>query len=134
KTASSANVVSSGLGAALELPESHPHRAEWIAQFEKACREVLADSGIPLAGDDRSAIYIALIDSRDAAKDSAGTRQIAGEWARFLEGEAARAKTPDERAVYDSHRLAAYLQLGEPQRAIPMLEQSERDFPDDYNP
>jgi hypothetical protein len=36
--------------------------------------------------------------------------------------------------VFDSHRLAAYLELKQPERAIPMLEASERDFPQDYNP
>jgi tetratricopeptide (TPR) repeat protein len=56
------------------------------------------------------------------------------EWSQFLEGAAARAKTPEQRAVYDSHRLSAYIELGTPEKAIPMLEQSERDFPDDYNP
>jgi tetratricopeptide (TPR) repeat protein len=30
--------------------------------------------------------------------------------------------------------VTAYLQLNEPERAIPMLEASERDLPDDYNP
>jgi len=47
---------------------------------------------------------------------------------------AAEAKTPEQRAVYDSHRLSAYLDLGTPEKAIPMLEQSQRDFPTDYNP
>jgi tetratricopeptide (TPR) repeat protein len=59
---------------------------------------------------------------------------VAEEWAAFLESAARRAPTADARAVYDSHRLSAYLELGEPQRAIPMLEASERDLPDDYNP
>jgi tetratricopeptide (TPR) repeat protein len=36
--------------------------------------------------------------------------------------------------VFDSHRLSAYIAMGEAQRAIPMLEASERDFPVDYNP
>src|SRR5262249_24400082 len=47
---------------------------------------------------------------------------------------AGRAWAGEARAVFDSHRLAAYVELGEAQRAIPMLEQSERDFPEDYNP
>jgi tetratricopeptide (TPR) repeat protein len=56
------------------------------------------------------------------------------EWAAFLEGEAAKAKTPDQRAVFDSHRLGVYLGLQQPEKAIAMLEQSERDLPKDYNP
>ena len=47
---------------------------------------------------------------------------------------AAEAKTPEQRASYDPHRLQAYLELHTPEKAIPMLEQSARDFPDDYNP
>ena len=30
--------------------------------------------------------------------------------------------------------MSAYIDLGTPEKAVPMLEQSERDFPDDYNP
>src|SRR5262249_29150610 len=67
-------------------------------------------------------------------KDEEGARKLREEWASMLEGEARKAKTADARAVYDSHRLTAYLDLKEPERAIPMLEQSERDLPNDYNP
>jgi tetratricopeptide (TPR) repeat protein len=59
---------------------------------------------------------------------------VAQQWSQFLDGEAARAKTPSERTVYDPHRLSAYIELHQPERAIPMLQQSEKDFPDDYNP
>ena len=36
--------------------------------------------------------------------------------------------------MYDSHRLTLYIALGRPDAAVPMLQQSQRDFPDDYNP
>ena len=52
----------------------------------------------------------------------------------MLEREAANAKSAEQRAVYDSHRLSLYIALGTPEKAIPMLEQSRKDFPDDYNP
>jgi tetratricopeptide (TPR) repeat protein len=52
----------------------------------------------------------------------------------FLDAQAARAPTPSARAVFDAHRLLAYTAMGDPGRAIPMLQRSERDFPDDYNP
>ena len=133
-TPSAANLASSGLDAALRLPDSLPVRSASIAEFEARCREVLADRSLVLAGDDRSGLYIALLDARENAKDEAGRKQVAAEWARMLEGEAAKAKTPDGRAVYDSHRVSAYLALGQPERAIPMLEASERDLPADYNP
>ena len=61
-------------------------------------------------------------------------RQTAEEWAAFLERAAAAAATPEQRTVFDSHRLSACLQLGQPERAVAFLQASERDLPDDYNP
>src|SRR5206468_2171156 len=81
-----------------------------------------------------SSCLSSLIDARKAAGDSTGARMAAEDWASFLERAAREARTPDGRAVYDPHRLSAYLELGQPERAVPMLEQSEKDFPDDYNP
>jgi tetratricopeptide (TPR) repeat protein len=133
-TPSAATVAGSGLDAATQLPDSAPGRAAAIAEFEGRCREVLANKKLTLAGDDRSGLYISLLDARHDAKDDAGAKQVASQWAAMLEAEAAKAKTPDARAVYDSHRLSAYIELGEPERAIPMLEASERDLPNDYNP
>jgi len=133
-TASSANVAASGLACALQLPADAPRRAERVAAFEQACEQVLADSTLELTGDDRSGVYIALLDARESAHDSAGYRRVAERWSAFLDGEAARAPTPEARTVFDSHRLSAYLEIGHPERAIPMLEASARDLPGDYNP
>lgn len=88
----------------------------------------------PLLPDDRSALYEEIVATKKEHGDDAAARAVAHEWATFLEAEAARAKTKDARASLDPLRLSAYLALGEPARALPMLEQSERDFPDDYNP
>ncbi|MBV8517466.1 MAG: tetratricopeptide repeat protein [Acidobacteria bacterium] len=133
-TSSAAGVAASGLSCAIEVDEKNPKRAQWIATLEKDTREVFDDHTLTLSGDDRSGLYMSLIDARDDAKDEAGAKKLRGEWAAFLEKSAAAAKTAEQRAVYDSHRLAAYLDLGTPEKAIPMLEQSQRDFPDDYNP
>ncbi len=133
-TASAANVVVMGLDCAIQLPADSTSRAGMISDLEGAAREVVADSSLPIAADDRSAVYIGLLDARQDAKDEEGAKEVAGEWAAFLEGEARRATTPEQRAVFDSHRLSAYLQLGQPERAVPMLEASERDLPTDYNP
>lgn len=133
-TASASNVASVGLDCALSLPAENPDRAKHIAALETASREVLGNPKVKIAADDRSGIYTALIAARDDAKDTAGKRRTTEEWAAFLEKEAAAARTPDQRAVYDSHRLSAYLELEAPERAIPMLQQSERDLPGDYNP
>ena len=133
-TPAGANAAAYGLGAALSLPDTTPGRADLVARFENRVHEVLADTALIIAADDRSGLYISLLDARQQAGDSLGARQVALDWAAFLEGAAARATTPEQRTVFDSHRLSAYLELGEPERAVPMLEASERDLPDDYNP
>ena len=38
------------------------------------------------------------------------------------------------RDVFDAHRTEAYLALGQPERAIPVLKASAAAFPRDYNP
>jgi tetratricopeptide (TPR) repeat protein len=133
-TPSAANVAASGLGCAVELPADYPERREIIAGFEREVQAAMADPKRNLSGDDRSGLYQTLIDAREDAGDDAGRARLTREWSDFLDGEAARAKTSDQRASFDSHRLSAYIALKEPQRAIPMLEQSERDLPDEYNP
>lgn len=133
-SSSAANVAATGLGCATSIDEASAKRAELIDTLEKDTREVFDDSKIVLSNDDRSGLYISLIDARDAKKDEAGALELKKQWAAFLEKAAAEAKTPEQRAVYDSHRLSAYMDLGTPEKAIPMLEQSQRDFPGDYNP
>jgi tetratricopeptide (TPR) repeat protein len=128
------SVASAALGAATSLPESLGERPAAIAEFEGATLKLVEDRSFQTAADDRSGAWIALLDARHDARDSLGARRVAQKWSAFLDGEAARARTPEERAVFDPHRLSAYLELGEVERAIPMLQQSERDLPGDYNP
>ena len=135
-TGSAVNVASVGLSCATGLDaKTSWNRSELIAGLEKATRETLAAAGrIAMSADDRSGLYESLADARDEAKDAAAAHALREQWAAFLEGEAAKAKTPDQRAVFDSHRLTAYLSLKQPEKAITMLEQSERELPNDYNP
>ena len=131
----SAIVVSlGGLDSALALTREDPQRAAAIAEMEAAVRRALADPAIHAAADDRSGAYLSLLQARKDAKDAEGAKKVAGELAAFLESEASRAKTPEARAVFDSHRMTAYLELGQPEKAIAMLEASARDLPGDYNP
>jgi tetratricopeptide (TPR) repeat protein len=134
KTSSAANVAASGLSCATELPKEDAKRGELVSYLAAASREILASPRRDLAADDVSAVYETLAAEREDAKDEAGAKKILQERATFLEKAAAKAKTPDARAVFDSHRLGTYLELGEPERAVPMLQASERDLPNDYNP
>jgi tetratricopeptide (TPR) repeat protein len=134
-TSSAVNIASTGLSCATDLDAKSWNRSELIAGLERATRETLAAADkIAMSADDRSGLYESLVDARDEAKDAAAARTLREQWAAFLEGEAAKAKTPDQRAVFDSHRLTVYLGLKQPEKAIAMLEQSERDLPQDYNP
>lgn len=133
-TVSGANVVSGGLSCATDMKEDAPKRAQYLEALEKGTAETLADKSIPLSGDDRSGLYDSLVSARETAKDEKSAAKLRDEWIAFLEGEAAKAKTAEQRAVYDPHRLSLYIMLKTPEKAIPMLKQSEKDFPGDYNP
>jgi tetratricopeptide (TPR) repeat protein len=133
-TYSAASVAVNGIFCASELAAGQPGRAALMESLERAARDTLDDRSIPLSADDRSGIYDALVTAREALKDEDGARKLRAQWAAFLEDAAAAARTPEQRAAFDSHRLTVYLALQEPRRAIPMLEQSERDLPADYNP
>jgi tetratricopeptide (TPR) repeat protein len=134
-TSSAVNVAGTGLSCATDLDAKSWNRSELIAGLEKATRQTLAAADtIAMSADDRSGLYESLVDARDEAKDATAAHALREQWAAFLEGEAAKAKTPDQRAVFDPHRLTVYLGLKQPDKAIAMLEQSERDLPKDYNP
>ncbi|HEX3070712.1 MAG TPA: thiol reductase thioredoxin [Thermoanaerobaculia bacterium] len=135
-TGSAVNVAGTGLSCATDLdPKKSWNRSELVAGLEKATAETLAAADkIAMSADDRSGLYESLADARDEAKDAAAAHALREQWAAFLEKEVAKAKTADQRAVYDSHRLTAYLGLKQPEKAIAMLERDERDLPNDYNP
>jgi thiol-disulfide isomerase/thioredoxin len=134
QTPSGANVAGSGLDCALRLPPGTPDRAGTVAGFESDARAVLADKSLKIAADDRSALYGSLAEAREDAKDPEGAHKVAGEWVAYLDGEAARAATAAQRTALDPDRLSAFDAAGQIEKAIPMLEQSQKDFPEDYNP
>jgi len=127
-------VARSGLDCALGLGKEDAARVAGIAEMEAATRKTVTDASLGAAADDVSTSHLSLIQARKDAGDSAGARKDAEAWAAFLEGQAAAAKTPEQRAVFDSHRLSAYMELQQPERAIPMLQASEKGLPGDYNP
>lgn len=121
-----ANVALAGLDCAKDTPDA--------TFFADALTTIVIDPGDPILADDRSALYEVLIEHRKATGDLNGAKTLARAWIGFLEAEAGKATDAAARTVFDSHRMTAYVAVGEPARAIPMLEESERDFPTDYNP
>jgi tetratricopeptide (TPR) repeat protein len=134
RTPAYVDVVSMGLTCAGELPKDAPGRAGLIDPLEQDAAELLAKRDVPIAADDYSGLYGTMVDLREERGDAAGARAMAEAWAKYLEGEAARATTPEGRAVFDPHRMAAYLKLKQPEKALAMLQESEKALPEDFNP
>jgi len=126
---SKAVVLATGLGCAREAGDEKLLRA-----LAERADQWVSESDASTLADDRSSVFDEWVAARKALGDTAGAREAAERWAAFLEGEAKRASSKQARAVFDAHRLLAYLAAEQPERAIPMLLESERDFPEDYNP
>lgn len=128
------NAVTWGLGCALELPES-PARTPALATLAQAGRELLTAKGVDTAlADDVSGLYEQLVEERTQAGKPAEAQALAAQWLAFLEGHAARATTPEARAVFDPHRVAAALAAKVPSTMVAPLQRSESELPLDYNP
>jgi tetratricopeptide (TPR) repeat protein len=126
-----ANVVSVGLSCAL-AGGSEAWAGPAVAALEPLAREAVALPGV--LADDRAGLYEGLVGAAEARKDEAGRRRLAEEWWGFLVAERARGRTPAARAMLDAWIVGAALALGDPGRAIPLLQASERAAPKDYNP
>jgi len=128
-----ANVAAEGLDCAHRSPNgSAGKKSEPV--LLRAVEQIALDETVPILADDRSSLFETAIDVRRAAHDTEGVRAMAARWVDFLERQAHAARDPSERVVFDAHRMLAYFALGDPARALPMLADSERDFPTDYNP
>jgi tetratricopeptide (TPR) repeat protein len=126
---SRASVIVAGLDCARDAKKT----AEEDTLLALGERDV-ADRDSAILPDDRSAVYEQLIESKKARKDAAGAAALAQAWAGFLDDATKQARTHEARAALDPWVLAAAIAVGDPARAIPALDRSERDFPSDYNP
>jgi Thioredoxin-like len=131
---SAADVARRGVDCALAMPPSDAARPGLLAALSAGARRVLARPSSGVAAEEVSSLYRSLAREREAAGDASGRTELLRDWAGFLEAQAARGKTPHERAVFDADRLAAYVGLGQPQRAIAMLEASSDAFEEDAEP
>jgi tetratricopeptide (TPR) repeat protein len=126
-----ANLIMNGLGAAAELPHASP-ASQHVPLLVREATRIAESHDEAMLLDDRSGIFKALVAA--LSDKPAEVKRLARLWSKELEGAAAKARDAASRAVWDPHRLEAYIALGEIETAIPMLEQSARDFPNDYNP
>ena len=127
----SIETISIMLGCIESLPR--PQKMKAARAVRDRLESWAARDDVPLSGDDRSTLFGLLIDTAHLMDD---TKAVNTYWARrkaVLERAAASAPTPAARATYDAHRLDVYMQLGETERALRMLEASEAAQPDDFN-
>ncbi|WP_044197396.1 thioredoxin family protein [Hyalangium minutum] len=134
RSPSLANATTMAIGCAASMAPENPQRKALLSAFDAKGKEILAPPLIDMPADDRSGLYEAMVEGRSELGDEAGGKALAQEWLTFLEAEAAKAPNPDARSVFDSHRMSAAMILEEPMRAVPAIEQSEKDLPNDYNP
>ena len=128
-----ATVATVGLSCGLALPKKSKARQE-LPVIADIMARMAADRSQPLLADDRSELYAEVVEYRTDTGDAAGAKIAARAWASFLEEQASLAPDDKARAVFDAHRLLAYLALGEGEKAVTMLKASESAFPADYNP
>ncbi|HQR29080.1 MAG TPA: hypothetical protein PLL32_01645 [Anaeromyxobacteraceae bacterium] len=125
-----ANVVSVGLSCA------NDGEGAWTAKARERL-EPLAAEAVKLPGvlaDDRAGLYDALVNARERAGDAKGARARAEEAWTFLVAERAAGKTPEARTMLDSWIVGVAMDLKDPARAVPLLQESEKAAPKDYNP
>lgn len=128
-----ADVLDTGIECAEGLPKDSIERAG-LVDLATLGERVASEPSQPILADDRSDLYDHVQGAYLELGRGGDRSRVAQAWVSFLDGEAAHATGPQARAVFDSHRLLAYQAVGAPERAVPVLQQSERDFPDDYNP
>jgi tetratricopeptide (TPR) repeat protein len=131
-TSDQARVLYSGAGCAMDLEteEVKPLRSRMAEQTAR----LIATPAEALTPDLRSALYEALAELRQASGDEEGAVTLARQWLTFIEENARSARNAEERSALDAHRMIAASLLAEPERAIPAIEQSEREHPTDYSP
>jgi thiol-disulfide isomerase/thioredoxin len=120
-----------GLGCAQDLPDGKAKSTTLDVLVREGTKALAATGVLP---DDTSGLYEALVSEREAAKDEPGAKKLAAQWLTFLEAEAAKTKSPAERAVFDPHRVNAALASGQAEKMVDPLKASEKDLPKDYNP
>jgi thioredoxin-like negative regulator of GroEL len=125
------NVVLNAIDAGQSLPADAPQRSALpsLIALGTSLAETPTDA---ILLDDRSSLYLSLIEAQKTSNPSESQR-LARALSSALDAQAARETEPARRRVWDPHRVEAYLAIDEAARAVPMLEQSEREAPDDYN-
>lgn len=129
KGPSFANTAAMGLFCAQSV--KGPEAKQKALAIKPFALEALKLEGI--LADDRSGLYDALIQLAEDEGDNARVKTLSAEWFSFLEAQWKAASSPEARAAFDPHLVAAAQRINAPERAVPMLVASEAALPADYN-
>jgi tetratricopeptide (TPR) repeat protein len=125
------SAVDSGLSCAMA-----GGKAEWAASALSKLKP-LAEEAVRLPdqlADDRAGIYNTLLDVYQEEKNGEAATRLTVEFAAFLDNHEKTAPNAEARASLDGFRTLLAIRMEQPKRAIPALQASERDLPNDYNP
>jgi tetratricopeptide (TPR) repeat protein len=125
-----ANVVSVGLSCALSADE--PWAKPALGKLEPLAAEAVKLPAV--LADDRAGLYDGLVQALEKAGDEKGAAAVAEEGWKFLVAERAAGKTPEARTMLDAWIVGSAMDLHDPARAVPLLQESEKAVPKDYNP
>lgn len=125
---SAANVALYGLLCARKVGEK-----ERIEEAARSVEAIAKDPAQQLLPDDRSSLYEELVDLRKDQGEKEAARAVAETWSSYLDAQAKESKDAAGRRVFDAHRMVAYLELSQHEKALAMVKQSAEEQPEDYN-
>lgn len=117
---------------ATSAPE--PVRTQVLQSVVRRLEPVTQHFSPDLSADDRSGVYEALAEAYNALGRADDARRATEARAHMLDEAAARARTAEERATFDAHRLDCDIKLGRFAEAEKMLLASETALSGDFNP
>jgi tetratricopeptide (TPR) repeat protein len=92
------------------------------------------DAAAPIDAELRDVLWGTIRDIYDARGDSAKAREATERQLAVLDAAARNAPDPLSASAYNSGRSAALVELGRPEEAIAILQQSEKDLPGEPDP
>ena len=133
-SAVAADFAAAAAGCAARLPPGSAEADRLRDAARARLASLAADETAPLSVDDRSDALANLAELQGGKGDRAAAIATMRRRAALLERAALSAPDPTMASTFDAHRTDTYLFLGEAQKAEQMLEQREKQMPEDYNP
>lgn len=130
---SKATLLTTSLSCAQEAATGTIPEPALAALLDQAETFVGSPASRELTVDDRSSLFQVVHALLRTRQDLERARRLATIWSSELDAAAERTDSPEHAAVYDAHRLSAYLALEHTERAVQLFEIRTGQFPRDYN-